>query len=140
MRLTGAKGFAIGVGVLAGMQLFLSSQSGTNAFGIVTRLPTAWLDSWFDPTKPLIADHSGSASSGGSGGSSVQDCSKVSGSLQQSACVAGQPPGQRQCNLLSGPAQWMCSAGIGPASAAQQAPLPNPSQIPTSGAAGALYT
>lgn len=128
MRLTGFRGFLIGIGVLAGMQLILSSKTGTTGFGILTNLPTRWLEDWFDPTQPLIADHSTGASASG-GSSTVQDCSKITDQLQRSACVASQPSGQRQCNLLSGAAQWMCSAGIGPATSTQM--TQTPTNIPT---------
>lgn len=131
MRLTGPKGFVIGVAILAAMQLVLSSSRGTQAFGIATNLPTRWLEDWFDPTQPLISDHR----SGSSSGANVQDCSKVSGDIQRQACVASQPPGQRQCSLLGGLAQTLCSAGIGPAVATQG--QQTPTQIPTTSATAA---
>lgn len=75
MRLTGAKGFVLGVGLLAGMQLLLSSKEGTKTFGIVATAPSQWLGKWLDPAEPLISDHrqnagSGSGSSGSTSGGS----------------------------------------------------------------------
>jgi hypothetical protein len=95
MRLTGAKGFVIGVGVLAGMQLVLSSSRGTNAFGIATNLPTRWLQKWFDPTQPLISDHRKTSATAGGGSGGKPDCSGMVG-LAKTMCQSGYSTGSTQ--------------------------------------------
>lgn len=90
MRLTGAKGFAIGVLTLTSMQLVLSSQRGTDTFGVLANVPTRWLDRWLDPTFPLISDHRSTAgTSGGSGTQKAPDCSQMWG-LAKTLCQTGQ--------------------------------------------------
>lgn len=113
MRLTGGKGFVIGVGILAGMQLFLSSSTGTKAFGTIATAPSQWLGKWLDPAQPLIADHRSSAGSSSSG-------STGSG---------------KDCSGLIGGALDLCKAGILPSSTA---PGPSSTLPPTSSTVQAL--
>lgn len=126
MRLTGAKGFAIGVAGLAAAQLFLSSDRGTKAYGTIVTLPTSWLAKWFDPTQPLIADHRSASSGGG-----TDPCAGMSGAtLQLCRQGGGKAPGQ-DCSKLFGYAHDFCVAGQ---SSVTSPPGPTTTQIPTTSA------
>lgn len=131
MRLTGAKGFLIGVGGLAAAQLFLSSDRGTKTYGAIVTMPSDWLAKWFDPTQPLIADHrSGSGSAGGS-----DPCAGMSGATLQLCRQGGGKAGGQDCSKLFGYAKDFCVAGQ---TSATSPPGPTTTQIPTTSTASAL--
>lgn len=110
-----AKGVLLGVVGLSALDLLIASQNGPKVFGVITTTPAAWLDAWFDPTKPLIPDlrASSGAGSGGSGSSPGKCVAVVPGGSAFCATVNG------NCDKLWGFSKAICEAG-------QSSYAPNP--------------
>lgn len=91
-----AKGVVLGIVGLSALDLLIASKNGPAVFGTVVSTPAAWLDAWFDPSKPLIKDlRTGTATSGATPAPTTPDCSKLYGigkTICQMQSSAAAPP------------------------------------------------